>query len=123
MTSSPEDPLVQLAQQYWPAVPGAASEPSSTSNATSKGGRKKATKTEDNGENGANSDGPASSLAIDNDLVNSIYFGELKPQRNRISKDRLTVLEFTGFLERYLWPRFEANSATFAQVMLIILVS
>lgn len=122
-TSSPEDPLVQLAQQYWPPVShddtseAAHEEPKTPSKkkGASKGKKKSPAKSEQPPKEHTDTD-------IDNDIVDAIYYGHLKAHENRIDRDRLTVLEFTGFLERYLWPRFDANRASFAQVMLILLV-
>ena len=39
-----------------------------------------------------------------------------------VDPSRLMILEFTGFLENYLWPHFDAAAATFEHIMCIMLV-
>eukprot|EP01138_Halocafeteria_seosinensis_P000976 gb/GECG01000999.1/.p1 GENE.gb/GECG01000999.1/~~gb/GECG01000999.1/.p1 ORF type:complete len:1658 (+),score=245.61 gb/GECG01000999.1/:1-4974(+) len=125
-TSSPDDPLVQLAQQYWPpASDNATAEAQDASQGPSATPSKKKGGSTGKKKSPKKSEQPPEeqqAAEIDDDMVDAIYYGHLKAHENRIDQDRLKVLEFTGFLERYIWPNFDANKASFAQMMLILLI-
>lgn len=59
--------------------------------------------------------------AFDPAVVAQIYNDELNAG-NSVESGRLMLLEFTGFLENYLWPNFSPDSS-FEHVMCIMLVS
>lgn len=70
----------------------------------------------------ASSDEPKSSF--DADLVRDIYETELKGMggRKTVQLQRVMILEVSQYLENYLWPNFETESATFEHVMSMILM-
>jgi len=53
-------------------------------------------------------------------LVQRIYNEDL--QQGRCSQTRIVTLELSSYLELYLWPHFDAQTATFEHVMSIILM-
>lgn len=59
--------------------------------------------------------------AFDPSVVEKIYATELGGGKE-VSPDRAMLLEFSGYLESYLWPNFDAATATKAHVMSIVLV-
>ena len=72
---------------------------------------------------GAEEDGAtAARLPFDAKVIVDLYTKEMdKDSPSAIDYSRFMMLEFTGFLENYLWPNFAADS-TFEHVMCIILV-
>lgn len=58
------------------------------------------------------------------DLVIEIYKTELKVARGNksVPLQRAMVLEISQYLEKYLWPNFDAEKATYEHVMSIILM-
>lgn len=58
------------------------------------------------------------------ELVASIYNTELKVTRGpkHVRLQRVMVLEIGQYLEKYLWPNFDAETASFEHVMSIILL-
>lgn len=65
---------------------------------------------------------PAS--AFDPDLVKQIYDTELllTGGRKPVPLQRVMILEVSQYLENYLWPNFDAGTATFEHVMSMILM-
>ena len=59
--------------------------------------------------------------AFDPSVVEKIYATELGGGKE-VAPDRAMLLEFSGYLESYLWPNFDAATATRAHVMSIVLV-
>ncbi len=72
---------------------------------------------------GAEEDGASTArLAFDPAVILDIYSKEMnKDSTAAIDYSRFMMLEFTGFLENYLWPNF-APESSFEHVMCIILV-
>ncbi len=61
-------------------------------------------------------------LPFDASVITDIYRKEIKESAASIDYSRFMMLEFTGFLENYLWPNFDAATSSFEHVMCIILV-
>lgn len=61
---------------------------------------------------------------FDAELVKKIYTTELtvKEGRKTVPLHRVMILEVSQYLENYLWPNFDAESASFEHVMSIILM-
>ncbi|KAM1811895.1 hypothetical protein ACFX12_028479 [Malus domestica] len=62
---------------------------------------------------------------FDPELVNEIYRTELsvgKGQRRAVPSQRVMILEVSQYLENYLWPNFDPETATFEHVMSMILI-
>ncbi|KAJ7534618.1 hypothetical protein O6H91_13G103100 [Diphasiastrum complanatum] len=57
-------------------------------------------------------------------LVDEIYRTELTATEgsHSVPLERVAVLEISQYLEKYLWPNFDAESATFEHVMSIVLM-
>lgn len=100
-----EDPITELARKYWPKV-----------RATARAARACVgvyVRRRPQGKEVA-------ADAADEALVRKIYeenLGSGAPDRERIA-----VLEFSGYLERYLWPRFDPARSSRAHLVSIILV-
>ena len=63
--------------------------------------------------------------AFDAELVKRIYETELtvkEGQRKTVPLQRVMILEVSQYLENYLFPNFDAETATFEHVMSIILM-
>lgn len=62
--------------------------------------------------------------AFDAELVKEIYTTELtvKEGRKTVPLHRVMILEVSQYLENYLWPNFEAETASFEHVMSMILM-
>lgn len=58
------------------------------------------------------------------ELVKDIYNKELlvKTGRKPVPLQRVMILEISQYLEKYLWPHFDAQTATFEHVMSMILM-
>lgn len=58
------------------------------------------------------------------DLVKEIYETELlvKKGRKPVPLQRVMILEVSQYLENYLWPNFDHQSATFEHVMSMIIM-
>ena len=57
------------------------------------------------------------------ELVQSIYRSELGGGGKRLpSHKRIMLLEISQYLENYLWPNFDAESASFEHVMSMVLM-
>ncbi|KAL3814759.1 hypothetical protein ACJIZ3_016027 [Penstemon smallii] len=58
------------------------------------------------------------------DLVNEIYYTELtvKGGRRPVPLQRVMILEVSQYLENYLWPNFDPETASFEHVMSMILM-
>ncbi|CAG8611326.1 5479_t:CDS:10, partial [Scutellospora calospora] len=56
----------------------------------------------------------------DPNIVEEIYFKEL--ERNRFETKKLMLLEFSQYLEKYLWPNFNGEKASLAHVLSIVLM-
>jgi hypothetical protein len=70
---------------------------------------------------GAEADGAsAARLPFDAAVVSNLYHKEMKTAKG-IDFSRCMMLEFSGFLENYLWPNFDATSSH-EHVMCIVLV-
>ncbi|XWS58844.1 hypothetical protein CRYUN_Cryun08bG0068700 [Craigia yunnanensis] len=65
---------------------------------------------------------------FDTQLVKEIYATELnvksegKSQRKTVPLQRVMILEVSQYLENYLWPNFEAETASYEHVMSMILM-
>ncbi|KAM1941559.1 hypothetical protein ACFX13_029122 [Malus domestica] len=62
---------------------------------------------------------------FDPELVNEIYRTELsvgEGQRRAVPSQRVMILEVSQYLENYLWPNFDPETATFEHVMSMILI-
>ncbi|KAE8671002.1 xanthoxin dehydrogenase-like [Hibiscus syriacus] len=65
---------------------------------------------------------------FDPQLVKEIYEAELtvksegKSQRKTVPLQRVMILEVSQYLENYLWPNFDAETATYEHVMSMILM-
>ena len=70
---------------------------------------------------------PSSAPKFNADLVIQIYKEELTVAPGHGSKPvplhRLMVLEISQYLEKYLWPHFDAETASFEHVFSIILLT
>ncbi|KAG9303733.1 hypothetical protein G9A89_018630 [Geosiphon pyriformis] len=53
-------------------------------------------------------------------VVEQIYYEEL--EENDFTTKKLMLLEFSQYLEKYIWPNFDANSASLAHVLSIVLM-
>ncbi|CAG8451805.1 2657_t:CDS:10 [Dentiscutata heterogama] len=53
-------------------------------------------------------------------VVEDIYFKEL--ENNRFETKKLMLLEFSQYLEKYLWPNFDGENASLAHVLSIVLM-
>uniref|UniRef100_A0A2P2K8C4 RNA helicase aquarius N-terminal domain-containing protein n=1 Tax=Rhizophora mucronata TaxID=61149 RepID=A0A2P2K8C4_RHIMU len=64
--------------------------------------------------------------AFDSQLVKQIYETELKVKekegRRPVPLQRVMILEVSQYLENYLWPNFDPETATFEHVMSMILM-
>ncbi|KAJ6414434.1 hypothetical protein OIU84_003434 [Salix udensis] len=62
--------------------------------------------------------------AFDAELVKKIYETELKVKEGRktVPLQRVMILEVSQYLENYLWPNFDPETATFEHVMSMILM-
>ncbi|GKV09176.1 hypothetical protein SLEP1_g20718 [Rubroshorea leprosula] len=62
--------------------------------------------------------------AFDPELVKEIYHTELKVKSGRkpVPLQRVMILEVSQYLENYLWPNFEPETASFEHVMSMILM-
>lgn len=62
--------------------------------------------------------------AFDGGLVKQIYETELlvKEGSKPVPLQRVMILEVSQYLENYLWPNFDAETATFEHVMSMILM-
>lgn len=62
--------------------------------------------------------------AFDSELVKQIYETELKVTEGRkpVPLQRVMILEVSQYLENYLWPNFDPETATFEHVMSMILM-
>ncbi|KAJ0037528.1 hypothetical protein Pint_23830 [Pistacia integerrima] len=62
--------------------------------------------------------------AFDAELVKDIYTTELtvKEGRKTVPLHRVMILEVSQYLENYLWPNFEAETASFEHVMSMMLM-
>lgn len=61
---------------------------------------------------------------FDPELVKKIYETELsiKEGRKTVPLQRVMILEVSQYLENYLWPNFDPETATFEHVMSMILM-
>lgn len=61
---------------------------------------------------------------FDAELVKEIYRTELtvKEGRKTVPLHRVMILELSQYLENYLWPNFDAETASFEHVMSMILM-
>ncbi|CAN6697109.1 unnamed protein product [Malus baccata var. baccata] len=62
---------------------------------------------------------------FDPELVKEIYRTELsvgEGQRRAVPSQRVMILEVSQYLENYLWPNFDPETATFEHVMSMILI-
>ena len=61
---------------------------------------------------------------FDPEVVKEIYATELKVVSGRkpVPLQRVMVLEVSQYLENYLWPNFDPETATFEHVMSMILM-
>jgi len=61
---------------------------------------------------------------FDAELVKKIYETELKVKEGRktVPLQRVMILEVSQYLENYLWPNFDPETATFEHVMSMILM-
>ncbi|XP_024028050.1 intron-binding protein aquarius, partial [Morus notabilis] len=62
---------------------------------------------------------------FDAELVNEIYDTELmvkEGQRKSVPLQRVMILEVSQYLENYLWPNFDPQTATFEHVMSMIIM-
>lgn len=61
---------------------------------------------------------------FDPELVKQIYETELKVKDGRkpVPLQRVMILEVSQYLENYLWPNFDPETATFEHVMSMILM-
>ena len=58
--------------------------------------------------------------AFDATIVDKIYNNELKPSKYALN--RITCLEYSQYLEKYLWPNFYAATASDAHVLSLCLM-
>ncbi|XP_050234237.1 uncharacterized protein LOC126682560 [Mercurialis annua] len=70
------------------------------------------------------SDDKSKSEEFDPELVKKIYEKELKVKEGRkpVPLQRVMILEVSQYLENYLWPNFDPETATFEHVMSMILM-
>lgn len=68
--------------------------------------------------------GESSEKQFDPKLVKDIYYNELtlKAGRKPVPLQRVMILEVSQYLENYLWPNFDTETATFEHVMSMILM-
>lgn len=68
--------------------------------------------------------GESSEKQFDPELVKDIYYNELtlKAGRKPVPLQRVMILEVSQYLENYLWPNFDTETATFEHVMSMILM-
>lgn len=62
---------------------------------------------------------------FDAELVKEIYDTELmvkQGQRKSVPLQRVMILEVSQYLENYLWPNFDPQTATFEHVMSMIIM-
>ncbi|XP_074312287.1 uncharacterized protein LOC141647837 [Silene latifolia] len=66
----------------------------------------------------------AAAAAFNPDLVDQIYRTELtvKSGKKTVPLQRVMILEVSQYLENYLWPHFDPNTATFEHLMSMILM-
>ncbi|CAL1411701.1 unnamed protein product [Linum trigynum] len=69
-------------------------------------------------------DGNSEEKGFDAELVKKIYETELKVSEGRkpVPLQRVMILEVSQYLENYLWPNFNPETATFEHVMSMILM-
>lgn len=60
-------------------------------------------------------------MPYDAQLVESIYYKEILNPNNALR--RIVLLEFSQYLENYLWPNFDENSATHYHYMSIVFMA
>ncbi|PIN23485.1 DEAD box containing helicase [Handroanthus impetiginosus] len=75
-------------------------------------------------ENWANTTDSGPKKPFSQDLVNEIYYTELtiKGGRKPVPLQRVMILEVSQYLENYLWPNFNPETASFEHVMSMILM-
>lgn len=64
-----------------------------------------------------------SSVGFSQELVSEIYASELKGIEGRMPvPQRIALLEVSQYLERYLWPNFDAATATSEHLLSILML-
>ncbi|XP_050420307.1 RNA helicase aquarius [Adelges cooleyi] len=59
-------------------------------------------------------------LPFDKQVIENIYTEEIK--KSNFSIRRIMILEFSQYLENYLWPNYKSSNSTFAHMMSIVIM-